>query len=313
MAEGNGFMKYFSIMITLFFGLGLFAGCAPRWVRTPLVDERDITVSLEHKITDDQAVGQQYSHPFVIDEQDLRTLLSQLEYMAEPMIYGKPEQKPVFQAIELDRLVPALADALGKADVNQRVRFVSYNRGGGLLFKKRRRTSGVAFIRPDNRLNLAFADLNFEILTNEMENISRGDEYQDPLRIKSSFTPIVAPDYIEHVRTEKGKPYPTWIVVDLDGIPAPSATAAATAEAVSGKPAAPPAQPVPGSESQPGAGVESPPTTEAGAPTAQGADDWETHKQENMKKLEYLKELYDSGLIDDGEYKAQKEKLLDQL
>ena len=292
-------MKQLSVILIMLFGLGLLVGCTPRWVRTPLVDERDMTVSLEHKIADNQVADQQFNHPFNIDAQDLRTLLSQLEYMAEPMIYGKPEQKPVFQAVEIDRLVPALADALSAADGNQRVRFVSYNRGGGLLFKKRRRTSGVAFVRPDNRLNLAFADLNFEILTNEMENISRGDEYPDPLRIKSSYTPIVAPDYIEHARTEKGKPYPLWIVADLDGVPAPSAT--------------PAAQPVSGSESQPGAGVASPPTTEAGAPAAQGRDNWETRRQENREKLEYLKELYESGLIDEAEYKAQKEKLLDQL
>lgn len=305
-------MKHFSIIFTLLFGAGMLTGCAARWVRTPVVDQRDMTVSLEHKIADKQVADQQFNHPFNIDAQNLRTLLSQLEYMAEPMIYGKPEQKPVFQAVEIDRLVPALAEALSKADANQRVRFVSYNRGGGLLFKKRRRTSGVAFVRPGNHLNLAFADVNFEILTNEMENISRGDEFPDPLRIKSSYTPIVAPDYIEHALTKKGKPYPLWIVADLDGVPAPSATAA-TAEALSGQPATPAAQPVSGSESQPGAGVASPPTTETGAPAAQGRADWETRRQENREKLEYLKELYESGLIDEAEYKAQKEKLLDQL
>ena len=196
-------MKHFSIIFTLLFGAGMLTGCAARWVRTPVVDQRDMTVSLEHKIADKQVADQQFNHPFNIDAQNLRTLLSQLEYMAEPMIYGKPEQKPVFQAVEIDRLVPALAEALSKADANQRVRFVSYNRGGGLLFKKRRRTSGVAFVRPGNHLNLAFADVNFEILTNEMENISRGDEFPDPLRIKSSYTPIVAPDYIEHALTKK--------------------------------------------------------------------------------------------------------------
>jgi hypothetical protein len=48
-------------------------------------------------------------------------------------------------------------------------------------------------------------------------------------------------------------------------------------------------------------------------PDRQSADSWETRRQENTEKLEYLKELFESGLIDEQEYKAQKEKLLDQL
>jgi hypothetical protein len=46
---------------------------------------------------------------------------------------------------------------------------------------------------------------------------------------------------------------------------------------------------------------------------SQQADSWETRKQENTEKLRYLKELYDAGLIDEQEYKAKKEKLLEQL
>ncbi len=293
-------MKYFSIFFALLFGFGAFTGCAPRWVRTPVVDQRDITVSLEHKIVKKQVADQQFDHPFSVDQQDLRTLLSQLEYMAEPMVFGEQEQKTVFQSVELDRLVPALADALSKADPNQRVWFVSYNRGGGLLFKKRRQTTGVVFVRAGNRLNLAFKEINFEILTNEMENVPQRDEYADPLKIKSSSTPIVAPDYVAHPKTEKGNPFPMWIVVETDKVPAPSKPDP-EAQTTASKPA-----------TQEKAVVESQAPVE-GMPALQNADSWETRRQENTEKLEYLKELFESGLIDEQEYKAQKEKLLDQL
>lgn len=303
-------MKQFSFFIAVLFGIATFTGCAPRWVRTPVVDEKELTVSLEHKIVKKEVVKQQFSHPIDIDQQDLTVFLTQLAYLAEPVIYGKPEEKPVFQEKEIERLAPALAGALAKADPDQRVRFVSHNRGGGLLFKKQRQTSGVAFVDTGNRLNLAFADVNYELLPNRPDSFSQGEEYPDPLGIKSSFTPLIAPAYAEHRRTGKDKPFPLWIAADLEKI---AAAAEAVPESATGKPEPAAAQPAAAPAPETAPAPEKKAVVEKKAPVEKPDTSWETRKQESREKLRYLKELYESGLIDENEYKAQKEKLLEQL
>ena len=307
-------MRTFSIFFAGLFILAVgLTGCAPRWVRTPVVDQKDIQVTLEHQVAKKQPVSQQYQHPLKIDLQHLNFLLTQLKYVDEPMIYGKPEEKPVFQAVEVERLVPALTEALAAADANQRVRFISHNRGGGLLFKKQRTTSGIAFIDADKRLNLAFSDVNFEILTGRAENFSQNEELADPLIIRSSFTPIIPPDYAEHRLTEKGKPYPLWIAIDLDKLA--KAAAATPAPAVEPAPVSSPVPaPLPAAASAPKSPMmeQQAPTVSAPTPAPPPDDSWETRKQDQKEKLRYYKELYDDGLIDEQEYKAQKAKILNQ-
>jgi hypothetical protein len=326
-------MKKISVFLALVLGLGVFTGCAPYWVRTPVVDQKEITVSLEHKIRKGRIVQQQFHHPADIDQQSLKNFLTGLSYLAESAVFGKPEQKPVFQEAEIEQLVPALAGALAKANSDQRVRFVSRNRGGGLVFKKDRRTGGVAFVETGDRLNLAFAYLNEENLTGRADAFSQ-EENADPLVIRSSFTPIVAPDFVEHRRTEKGNPFPQWVVADMKHIPEPP-PAPAVEPATGKQEAAAPAKAEPVSASEPEKAITAepappreipaqPPETVEPAPApkisgqaavSQPTPDhsWEDRKQENTEKLRYLKELYDSGLIDEKEYKAKKEKLLEQL
>jgi len=300
-------MRHFSVLMAFLFGIGLLTGCGARWVRTPLVDQKMITVNLEHKVLKKQVVKQQYDHPFDIDRQGLKVLLTQLEYLDEPRVYGTPEQKPVFQQEEIERLVPALADALATANADQRVRFISHNKGGGLLFKKKRVTEGVSYVESGRKLNLAFADVNYEILTNPMENISERGENQDPLRIKMSSTPIVGPDYAKHHLMKNDISYPMWVVVDLENIPATTVPESATEKADPATPAE--SKVAPTTEK-----TVSPTAVSDETSAAEKQDDaWEIRRQESREKLQYFKELYESGLIDENEYKAQKEKLLNQL
>ncbi len=298
-------MRRLSLYITLFFALnsGALTGCASRWVRTPVVDQKLITVSLERKIVKKPSDAKVYSHPCVIESKALTMLLGQLEYLAEPLVFGEPEQEPVFQPEEILRLAPALSTALAKAYPDQRVRFVSRNRGGGLLFKKDRKTTGVVFVEKGNQLNLAFAEVNYEILTNEMTGISQTEKYPDPLSIKSSFTPLVVPPFAEPRLTEKGNPYPLWLVVDIDDIP-DSEPAPPTAATPDDRPSVSPEASTP---------VSSKTRLERSAAGESPDDSWDTRKQEYTEKLQYLKELHESGLIDNNEYKNQKEKLLNQL
>jgi len=96
-----------------------------------------------------------------------------------------------------------------------------------------------------------------------------------------------------------------WIAVDVDKI----------AAAPAAEPAPAPSLPVPAPAAMP---EPEKPMVEQPAPASKTPalppdDSWETRKQDHREKLQYLKELYESGLIDEEEYKEQKKKLLNQL
>jgi len=319
-------MKRFCVLILCLISVAMIGGCSTRWVQSPVVDQENMMVSLEHHVVKGKITQKQFNHPYDIDPRDLTIFFTQLAYLDEPALYGDPVQKPVFQKEEIDRLAPALTDALAKAEPHQRVRFISYNRGGGLFFKKDRKTRGVLFVEEGNRLNLAFSYVNYEIRERELQRFSPAEETLNPLEIKDSDTPIVAPDYAAHKRLADGGKYPMWIRADMDNISrsaaavtasesrAPSAEAAGPAKAE--EPPAKPAvksQPDKRAPSEKMAPEPTAPDAASEPPAQAPADSWKSRKAQIKERLEYLKELYESDLIDAEEYDAQKKKLLKQL
>ena len=307
-------MKRFAVLICFLLGISSIIGCSTRWVRSPVVEQKNITVSLEHQEVKGEIVEKVFAHPFEIDPQKLKILLTQLDYLSEPALYGDPEQKPVFQADEVERLSPAITKALAQAKPHQRVRFISYNKGGGLIFKKPRKTRGIAFVESGKRLNLAFSYVNHIIRERELQRFSQGREATDPLAIKSSDTPLVAPEVADFHRLETGEKYPMWIAVDVEKIDTKAVSAPAGEAGKPGSEAEPAKSKTPpetGDKREKGASEETGPTHEP--PADMSGDAWDTRKEEIKKKLEYLKELHESDLIDADEYDAQKKKLLDQL
>jgi len=216
--------------------------------------------------------------------------------------------------------VPALTAALGRAAPHQRVRFISYNRGGGLFFRKDRKTRGVLFVEPGNRLNLAFSYVNHEIREEELQRFSKTEKTLNPLEIKSSDTPIAAPDYAGHKRTEDGERYPMWLVADIEKIMKATASEGDAPEPGKAAESEAPAQAPAGesrADTEPSSDISVPEQT---APAVQPEssdktpdDSWKSRKADIKERLEYLKELYESDLIDAQEYEAQKKKLLEQL
>ncbi len=313
-------MKRCCVLVACLLSAAMISGCSTRWVQSPVVDEKKLTVSLEHRVVKGEIAQKQFNHPYDMDSRDLKILLARLDYLEAPAFYGDPEARPVFQKEEIERLVPALTAALDRAAPHQRVRFVSYNRGGGLFFRKDRKTRGVLFVKPGNRLNLAFSYVNHEIREKELQRFSKTEETLNPLEIKSSDTPIVAPDYAGHKRTEDGEKYPMWLVADIEKIEQARMQEENAAEpgkaGESGTPAQTPAaeslsEPEPSSDrslpEQTAPAVQ--PETSAKTPD----DSWKSRKADIKERLEYLKELYESDLIDAQEYEAQKKKLLEQL
>ncbi len=310
-------MRSFFIFSSLLLYVISGAGCSSYWVRTPVVEEKNIVVSLEHQVLKDQIISQNFAHPFDMDRNCLEAFLHSLTYLEEPLLPGEAEEKPVFQKAEVERLVPALCQALGKASSDERVRFVSNNKGGGLLFKKPRKTTGIMFVETGGRLNLAFGLVNYEIRISEMETFSQKEEVADPLKIKSSFTPVIPPDFARHRRAQDGTVFPLWVAADIKDIPQTAASVKSVAkETVETSEESARAN----AGSQTKMAVEKPAQffEKEKKPLHEGHSEeagrsWKTRRQENRKKLEYLKELYESDLIDEEEYKIHKKRLLEQL
>ncbi len=302
------------VILLIIAALFLSACAGSQWVRTPVVKQHEFNVTLEQRQEDTSLASQRYAHPHQVEQGDLKTLLGGLTYTEEAGLLSEEKNHPVFQAAEIDRLAPVLADTLATADASQRIRFISFNHDQGVLFSVSRKTEGVMFIGSDGRLNIAFNHINLNRQASESTAIFPNYANADPLKIKSSDTPIspMAP-YAQLQRFEDGKQAPMWVVVDFE-----KQDEAASHLSVPTK-ATEIASPVvaPKTESVEKA-IDNPEPTKMQFQKSGGAvtsvDSLkEEHKQEIKSKLKYLKELYDEGLITEKDYNGKKMELLNKI
>jgi hypothetical protein len=271
------------------------SACAgDRWVRTPVFSGDHAEVYLEHRVEDDLVAEQGYAHPCRIDSEVLAVILKGLVYEEHKWFLGEPDTVPVFFDREVVQLASALADALAQADANQRLRFTSYNMGGGLLFAARQKNEGVLFIKPRDRLNIAFSLINEELYPNEDYEPTTYRSRRDPLRIVSSSTPIRPTSwYSIHESGESGEKNVMWAVVDIGKPPGPVSVKTA---------------------SRTPAGTERPKETVKPSSMMESAPARPGEQEDKIRQgLAFLKELFESGLITEQEYEAKKKELLDRL
>jgi hypothetical protein len=274
----------------------LLTGCiGDRWARKTILEERDVKVYLEQRIEDDLVIDQGYAHPATLDPRALAFVLEKLEY-ASSRLFRDPEPQPVFFRREAHALATPLAEALKQADATQRVRFTSFNMGGGLLFSARRRTEGVVFLEAGNRLNIAFLLINDELHMDDDPAHASPRIYGNPLAITSSHSPLLPKSWFT-LRPREGdeEPHPMWAVVSLDEM----------------KEALPVADTRPGG---PGGKDQAAVTPEGSKQeTVPSGKQAEAESARIKEKLKLLKELFEENLIDEEEYEAGKKKLLEEL
>jgi hypothetical protein len=298
----------------------ILASCQTgRWKRSEVKDEKDYKTYLEHREEKEVIIEKDYAHPYSFDAREMEEILKGLQYQS-PRLFRDPEMRHVFYNTEAAKLAPSLTDALGVANSWQRVRFVSYNLGGGLIFSARRKTEGVIFLEPGHRLNIAFTQINEELDPRDIQDPDKGMTYRDPLAIFSSNSPLVPKAWYEqHYSEERSRTHPLWIVVDLNKARKMMADHFKNRL----KPVTPVAAPVkeekavPGAEARPaaaeGAQVKAPPQPEPAA-AEEAAPDKQLEENDELKQsLQRLKEYYEEGLIDEEEYKIKKEEILKKL
>jgi hypothetical protein len=221
-------------------------------------------------------------HPVDIDLMTLARILGDLSYSEKTFVTRDEKELPVFQETEVDRLVTVLSGALGSAGENQRVVFTSFNKGGGLLFEKQRKTEGLMFVDGKGHLNIAFSEINKELPNDEKAAASVKQPVINTLEVRVSRTPLVTShDYIHPQFQEDGKPYPMWISIDL------TAMEKCRKNNFSG------------SSRCPASIHQHPPNP--------------TNREDLRSRLQYLKSLFDEGLISEQEYDESRRKLIDTI
>ncbi|MFZ2630695.1 MAG: SHOCT domain-containing protein [Desulfosalsimonadaceae bacterium] len=278
-----------------------------RWVRTPVLEGSRTTVNLEYRVEKDQILPQHYDHPYRMATLDVAKLLGDLVYTERGVLIGGDKETPVFQAEEIEALAPALTDALAKATPDERIHFISFNKGGGLLFKNTRKTEGILFVEPKGRINLAFGLINADVMDADSEDSPQIYTNSDPLKIRYADTALVPAAYAVMKDLETGKPAPMWVVADAVKLAEAVASAPKPTPAIVTPSPAPAPAPVSAAPEKAAKPVIAPqPATPAVTPQAA--------TQEDIKnKLKYLKDLYEGGLISEPEYAAEKKKLLDKI
>jgi hypothetical protein len=285
-----------------FLPLLLLTSCmSNRWVQTEIHKDKDVMVYLEHRLEDDQIANPGYDHPYAIDSRELSEIFFRLRYQ-KPRFFQSPAIESVFYKQEASNLAEHITKALALAKPWQRIRFASFNKGGGLLFAVRRKTEGVVFLEADNRLHIAFSAINRETDPTEIHDPEMDLSRRDPLKYRTVYAMLDPQPWLDIQYSEdQRKMMYQWAVVDLNRIrewyprrapPHREGTAAIPdkpEEMVKEKtPPGPPPEPEP-------------------VPVK------ETEEDSVKASLERLKEYYESGLIDEEEYTAKTKEILDKL
>ncbi len=234
--------------------------------------------------------GQQLplGHPAVLSEGGLAELLGQLEYR-EPGLFGRDSSRKVFTSDEISALAPRLVEALGQAGSTEQVRFASFSRRSGALGQQLK-TEAIAFIDSQGRFNLAFSGIHEFAGPDQdyFDFLALGD--RDALAIDSHLLRLDGANDAWSVREDR----PLWTLAEL---PAQAATdqPPAAARPPSPQPAvAPPPAPA-----------------QSGAPEGEAEDTVEQSVQQQVRqRLEFLKGLYEDGLITEQEYEQQRRAAL---
>jgi hypothetical protein len=292
-------MNRMTVLLTV--SATLLSACgSTQWVQTPVAREYTFNVTLEQPPGNATTAPQKYAHPYEIEQADLEQLMGDLTYTKK---VGSKEAKtpsPVFQAVEIDRLAPVLAEALAKADASQRVRFISFNQKKGMIFSVSQKTEAVTFIEPDGQLNIAFNHVNSERNPSETSAVYPNYSKVDPVKIKTSKSYLSPLPYAGLHQLESGEQAPMWLVADLEkmrgkaGASAPpvikeaaEVSSAVTVETETHEPSSPKPEPRITPE--------------------------ETLNEDIRSKLIFLKKLLDEGLISEEDYNTRKMVLLDKI
>lgn len=229
------------------------------------------------------------THPATISEAEIARALGSLEYRERGLL-GRSRGQTVFSDEELRALAPLLSDALERAQPAEQLRFASFSRRSGAL-SQLFRTEAVLFVDTDQQLNLVFAGIHEFAGPDEDFFAFLALTQRDPFSIQRSLVRLDTgrADWTEHGEAA------LWVRHGR-GI---QAEATAERSHPASTPEAPGVMELDPAPSSPGAVVE------AGARGSLEA--------QVRQRLEFLRGLYEDGLISEEEYQDQRREALQRL
>nr|WP_320116121.1 hypothetical protein [uncultured Desulfuromonas sp.] len=270
----------------------LLSACAHlQSAQTPVVRHYHHAVVLE------SSADAVFNHPQDLDVAVLKGLLARLNYVGTSGLVSEPTTMAVFQPAEIERLAPALQQALHDASAKQWVRFVSFGQKQGVLFNSSRKTEGVLFFSPDNQVNIAFSFINAKRAPSETSAIYHQFATLNPLEIDASETPLVVEESGVHLKhSANGRRASMWLEADLQTF----------ADYLMDKELSVPESSVEPTIVFPLKRGDALVKEEVTAPfTAE-----QQRQQQIIQKLRFFKRLFDEGLISLREYEEQKANVL---
>ncbi|HEU4430881.1 MAG TPA: hypothetical protein VFT98_19135, partial [Myxococcota bacterium] len=140
----------------------LALGCGARYVRVPLVETPELTVTLRSQTKGGAALPRGFAHPAALSAARAENALARIEIRETTR--GDETRRPAIPP-ELARPIGrALADALGRADATQEVVVRARRRERRLgVFSRSFATSFVAFVDAQQRLQVHLVDADREL------------------------------------------------------------------------------------------------------------------------------------------------------
>ena len=284
----------------LLVGVCFFSCAGKKYIKTPIYEDEWIAVRLEEQQTKGKKIVEQnFNHPYVIKEDNLKATLQSIYFRKNPFVFKKSKKDfPAFSLDEIDLLAPHIVAALAKANPNQRIYFSSKADKPGLIFSRDTLSNGVIFIK-DDKFNIVFANLNYELKESTVSSTDTGYYTGDPLdKAASSSLWEVAPEAYQSLgtvidpKTNKESTRLNWLVISNQAIQTKEKPKGSELETP--KPYNPEIKTAP-------------------EPAKQEPQVDEKASQEKVeKKLKELKKLRDDGLITDQEYQRMKTKILEE-
>ena len=249
-----------------------------------LFDYHHLVVEIEQLTQGGEPQDAGFAHPATLGHDAVRSFLSELGYTTSGVLAGDTPV-PLIAPDAADGLAHAMVDGLKKTGPAQRVRFEVRNADGSLgsIVSMRKRTRGVAFVKPEGVLNVAF-----DLVDEAPDSASSDDPFTiawgDPTRRTTSAAALSPPRGTALYVDQDGGAHPLWIIASFEAL-------AALARKPSGK--------VNGQHT-------------AAADTPEEPKNGRLSDEEGIHRLKFLRELFEQGVITEEQYRKEREKIFEQ-
>jgi hypothetical protein len=173
-----------------------------------------------HLSSNDEAINNQ--HPTVITAEEIRTVLESL-FVPERRLIRK-KLNPIFSSAEIQVLSTALAQGLALAQPNQDITFVTIGLHPGTFAKVRKANTGRVFFK-DGKLQIIFGMIHHEVRDQDRQTGEQIDRRLHPFVVgsrlfetKLSSTVALENGQAFYLDPESGEEREDWLVLDIPTI-----------------------------------------------------------------------------------------------